>query len=80
MTLPICFYCFVNIAYILCPTDYLCKEHATINDNAFCIPMVHVCDGIRHCPSGEDERECGMSCFHSRIIGNVVFSAVYLFS
>ena len=37
----------------LCPTMFKCPE-------MYCIPIYLVCDGFRHCQSGEDERNCDL--------------------
>ena len=42
---------------VLCPKQFKCP-------NTYCVPLFTVCDGVRDCPDGEDEMECGdvLSC------------------
>ena len=39
--------------YIGCPTHFKCPY-------LYCIPLHYVCDGIEHCPYGEDESFCNL--------------------
>ena len=34
-------------------------DKVSCNDNATCIEKQLQCDGKKHCPNGEDERDCG---------------------
>ena len=36
-----------------CAFQYRCLE------SEICLPDVYICDGIRHCPKGDDEKLCG---------------------
>ncbi|XP_053385660.1 uncharacterized protein LOC123537998 [Mercenaria mercenaria] len=48
----------------------LCKVHSVVHcqdqykcaSSKTCLPMVHVCDGYRHCVHGDDELLCGFEC------------------
>ncbi len=42
------FYC----EHFQCPSYYKCPD-------SYCVPVRHLCDGIRNCPYGEDEALCG---------------------
>ena len=45
---------------MLCPGNYLCKEHLNLMDEApFCISYEKVCDGYVNCITAEDETDCG---------------------
>lgn len=39
---------------VCAPGQYLCY------DQAYCIDIEQVCDGIGHCPHGDDESDCGV--------------------
>lgn len=41
----------VYLCFIACPGQFLCTV------NGLCVP---ICDGIKDCPSGLDERNCGI--------------------
>ena len=53
-----CFFRFV-LAYVTCPTAYLCDE-SEMSNVSMCVDRNHVCDGKADCLEGDDETQCGM--------------------
>lgn len=53
------------ICFIACPGQFLCTV------NGLCVPA---CDGIKDCPNGLDERNCGIYLGFKYIICCTLFS------
>ena len=49
-------YCFVVELSPACPGMYRCQV------SRICLDMMFLCDGIRQCPHGDDEKLCDISC------------------
>ena len=60
-------YKYICITYVIysCLTIFFspsemrsCASHYRCLQSSICLPQYYVCDGIRHCPEGDDERLC----------------------
>ncbi|XP_053380174.1 uncharacterized protein LOC123556537 [Mercenaria mercenaria] len=39
--------------------EFQCPAHTVKCPRSFCIPLRFVCDGVKQCPDGNDEKDCG---------------------
>ena len=51
-----------NTEHLRFCVDFSCPNHYKCSDS-YCIPRHLVCDGVKDCPTGQDEEQCGeLSC------------------
>ncbi|XP_060567599.1 uncharacterized protein LOC132726308 [Ruditapes philippinarum] len=39
--------------------DFECPAKTVKCPRSFCLPLRFICDGVKHCPDGDDENDCG---------------------
>ena len=62
------------IVNVVPPGDVDCGAGMYHCPTSFCIPYRKICDGVRDCPMGEDEQDCGNYTCSGRtfVIGSVL--------